>query len=356
MKTKLIAGMAILLGAALAGCSDHSDPAPTPADGAIRFAAQSADLSRAVTTTENLTEFGVYAYTEGQPFMKNVAVTKNSSNEWVYSPTQYWPLTPVNFYAFAPLYWNEEGDNATPVQPDEPVDYYSHYGNTDLIYSVLTDQTQTAGPVTFNFRHALSQVNVALRTDNEARLAIKVSEVVLVNVNTSGTFTFPTSSTTAGGSTKGSWSNLSGQGTYIFNMAMDDASTMTLTSDAQNANLISQGLIVPQPLQALSLTNTAASGEYFMVDLIIYDKTTGKQVWPNDQTPPVMNINDVNETTGRLFFPVLAPNVTAWEPGTRYLYTITINEPTGLQEIEFGQPAVDTYTEVSVDIEPGSVE
>lgn len=340
LKHYLFATALIGLAVTAASCSDDKDSRAPAQSNAIRFAAQSSSLSRAVTTTQNLSEFSVYAYTEGLPFMQNVTVSKTSDNTWTYSPTQYWPATPVNFYAFAPLNWG-----AQSTDPNAPIDYYAEYGNTDLIYSVLKGQTQTAGPVTFNFRHALSQVLVNLRTDMADKFDIKVSEVYVNGLKTKGSFTFPTESTTAGSSSVGTWSNLEGSSTYIYFM---DSTPMVLSPEAQAANVVSQGLVLPQDLTLTTMTPTEVTGDVIAVDLVIYDKSNGNQIWPNETTPPVQNINNQFEKTGRLFFPVVTGNITNWEPGTRYIYNITINEPLGIQEIQFGQPTVDSYTEVTV--------
>lgn len=350
MKSRIY--LALMAGALLAvasACSEDVSNSPVQYDkgNAIRFAAQSPALSRAVTTTSNLDQFSVYAYTLGKPFMENVTVTKSPSNVWTYSPTQYWPASAVNFYAFAPASWSSTG---TPADPTAPVDYYSEYGNTDLVYSVLMNQTQSGSPVIFNFRHALAQVNVALRTDSASKLDIRVSNVVLHGVDTKGSFTFPSESTLAGTQVKGTWSNVSNPGTYILYMASTPESRLQLTSTAQIMNEVSQGLVLPQTLTNLEDGPDNVQGEYIQLDLVIYDKATGNQLWPNTQTPPSMNITNGYEKTGRLYFPVITQNVPAWESGTRYVYTITINEPAGLNEIQFGAPTVDVYNEVGVDL------
>ena len=76
-----------------------------PADGAVRFAANTGIRGAGDITTANLAAFNVYAYTAPAPpnlFMDNVEVTKTANNVWTYSPVEYWPSKEtVDFYAFA---------------------------------------------------------------------------------------------------------------------------------------------------------------------------------------------------------------------------------------------------------------
>lgn len=352
--TALLPGLGAL---ALASCSDDVTAPGSDTPSAIRFAAQSPALSRAATTTETLDEFSVYAYTEGAPFMENVSVTKNASNAWEYSPAVYWPTTAVNFYAFSPSHWSDyeaggaaaASADAPAFNPESPVDYYGEYGNTDLLYAVSMNQTQSGGPVVLNFRHALSQVIVDLRTDMAEQLDIKVSSVTVHGVKTSGAFTFPSATTAAGGTAKGSWDNESGSSAYIYYLAQTTDEAMTLTDAAQNTNVVSQGFLLPQTLGTATVEDSGATGDYIEVDCIIYGKASGKQVWPNSATPPAQSVSNAGYTSGRLYFPLLAPGVTEWQQGVKYIYTITINEPEGLEKIEFGSPTVDSYTNVTVE-------
>lgn len=329
-----------------ASCSDNVVDAPdNPTDkGQIRFAAESAQYSRSVTTTETLDAFTVYAFTEGQPFMENVKVTK-SGNSWSYSPAQYWPTTPVNFYAYSPTTWPGAEQGADPTQP---IEYYNQYGYTDILYGVAMGQTQGGGPVVFNFRHALSQVSVNLRTDMADKLAIRVYGVSVENIKTKGVFTFPRETTAPGSDVRGTWTEQSGANTYMYFNAQALEDCLALTSEAQPANVITPGLLVPQTLTPLSFDNNMPQGSFIRVDLEIYDTSTGKEVWPNSETPDIQLAPSYGNGVGTLYFSLATESVPEWVGGTHYIYTITVNEPNSLQQIEFGQPSVDTYTQVTV--------
>lgn len=358
----LILSAVSLLGTGfISSCADKEDVSHVENTKAIRFAAQSPSLTRAEQTTANLSEFAVYAYTEGVPFMKNVQVTKSSTGTWEYNPVVYWPGTPVNFYAYSPMSWHdvpsgeEPGGEPTLTPGSGVAEYYSQYGNVDLIYAVNMNQEQSAEPVLFNFRHALSQVLINLRTDVSDNLDIRVTNVVLHGVRTQGEFTFPSATTAAGGSAQGTWSGQTGEAEYIYMMGGTATDPyMTLTSDAQSTNMACLGFLMPQTLGTFNITATPlpntqyATGDFISLDVNIYSKTTGELVWPNEDTPAAENIDTDYVKTGRLYFPLIMGDVTEWQPGVRYNYTITINEPSTLTQIQFGAPTVDTYQEVTV--------
>lgn len=346
-----------------AACSNDSEPAKIDSSKAIRFAVQSKSMTRSETTTANLTEFAVYGYTNGGAFMENVDVKKTAQNTWEYSPVVYWPGTPVNFYAFSPVYWDDYAeDNSVPpatsnvVNPSTPVSYYSQWGNTDLIYAVSMGLKDTTAPVLLNFRHALSKISIELQTQVADMFNIEIIGVNVHGVKTTGTFTFPSVTTAASDTSadsKGSWSKLSGDADYMFYTTNLGGSEMTyLTSSPQSANQISQGFLVPQPLGTYSISGTGSdqtiTGDYISVDCRIYNKESGQQVWPNETTPPIEMVTDITapQNTGRIYFPLAADNVTEWLPGVNYIYTINVGSPDNLNEIVFGNPTVDTYSTV----------
>ncbi len=224
---KLIYPFLGLIGACslLASCSDDMDETPMQSN-AISFSAVAPNGSRATpTTTASLKEFVVYAFTEGSTLMDGVTVTR-SGGSWTYSPEAYWPVNPVNFYAFSPDITNSpdiKGMDSGSI-PD-----YLNPGNVDLLYSVKTQVTQQAAPVLLNFRHALSRVSVLLSSTNQ-RIQVKVSHISLCNIYMQGTFNFPNSSTLA--STPeviGSWTMLKRFGKNLLFYAFSDDEAETLT-------------------------------------------------------------------------------------------------------------------------------
>ena len=330
---KLIYPFLGLIGACslLASCSDDMDETPMQSN-AISFSAVAPNGSRATpTTTASLKEFVVYAFTEGRTLMDGVTVTR-SGGSWTYSPEAYWPVNPVNFYAFSPDITNSpdiKGMDGGSI-PD-----YLNPGNVDLLYSVKTQVTQQAAPVLLNFRHALSRVSVLLSSTNQ-RIQVKVSHISLCNIYMQGTFNFPNSSTLA--STPeviGSWTMLKrfGKNLLFYAFSDDEAETLTHQPTDYTENTLNYSFLIPQPLQEVALSGSDYTGTYIQVDCEIYDTASGAKLWPNSKTPDYMLVPE--SESGRIVYPTTSDKVKSWEPGHAYIYNIQINNPDVLDKIEF---------------------
>ena len=203
-KELLILGLAGCM-IALPACTDkEANETPTDND-AISLSAVVPNGSRsAATTSATIKDFIVYAFTEGSMLMDGVKVTREGGS-WTYSPAAYWPVKPVNFYAFSP-----EINIATDItsEGDGHIPGYLNNYNVDLLYSVRKDVAQQAAPVSLNFRHALSKVSMMLSSTNP-RIKVVVSYISLKNVYREGSFDFPQASTLASTpDVVGSWTNL----------------------------------------------------------------------------------------------------------------------------------------------------
>lgn len=340
---------------ALAACSDKHDPtADSPSDGAIRFAANTEYSRAGDITTANLTTFNVYAYTGtgSAPtlFMDNVKVTKTGTNAWTYSPVAYWPAKEsVDFYAFSPASW------VGSTGPLKPVAYDSYPGSEDIIYAVspgLTGNTGMANAqVVFNFRHALSKVTVKM-CSSDANLTVKVSNVVLANLMTQGNFHFPEESTSQAAATGniGTWTDQNTPMTYVLHMSQtsDDVITLTTTPSEMNYAGFEEGefkYYLPQPLSYRS--NGTGKDNYIAVMCSVYDAASGTKLWPNANTPEENLVEGSKYGDGLLKFPLSTSKFSAWEPGCHYIYSLVINANEEMGTIEFGNPTVDTFVEVT---------
>lgn len=352
MKTfKLLFGLPALLALSFTSCTTDEGPSATEmlrSDRQIRFAAAT-EMTRADVTTNNLTSFNVYAYTgtatSPKVFMDNVAVTKNSTNVWTYSPVEYWPAKEsVDFYAFAPSGWL---GSATPVIP---IPYDNSEGITDIVYAVNTNLTGNTGSnaqVLFNFRHALSKVTVKLSSTNTS-LQVKVTNVALANIATKGNFHFPGIST-AGNVTPnstGHWTDQNTPSTYLYHMsqAADDIITLNSTpNDLSSSDLQLGGpkYLLPQTL--IWNNNGSASDTYLTVMCSVYDAHTGTKLWPNANTPTENVVEGSTFGDGLLKFPLSTTAFNEWQPGYQYIYNVVINSNEEMGAITFGTPSVDTY-------------
>ena len=334
MKTKImilgVIGIAATSGVMMS-CSDKENDMPVDGN-VISFSAVAPNGSRAAsTTTATLKEFIVYGFTEGATLMDGVKVTRDGGS-WTYSPEAYWPVNPINFYAFSPDITNSpdikgmEGGNI----PD-----YLNPGNIDLLYSVKTNVTQQAAPVLLNFRHALSKISVMLSSTNQ-RITVKVGQILLNNIYLQGTFNFPTSSTLASTpDVVGSWTMLKklSNNLLFYAASTDDVATLTHVPTDYTENNLNYSFVIPQPLVETQLAGSDYTGTFIQVDCEIFDTATGVKLWPNSKTPDYMLVPE--SAYGRIVYPTTSDNIKEWKPGHAYIYNIEINNPDVLDKIEF---------------------
>lgn len=338
-------------------CSANDEPASAKgsASNAIRFAANTEQNSRAGDiTTNNLTSFNVYAYTGTGTspviFMDNVTVTKNSNNTWTYSPIKYWPAKDkVDFYAFAPSTWL---GTSSPVKP---IPYDAYENNEDVVYAVSPDLSGNTGSpnaqVVFNFRHALSKVTVKLSSTNTS-LQVKVTNVALANIMTRGNFHFPSGSTSEAVSdhTVGTWTDQNTPIPYLYHVSQtpDDRITLTTTPTDMSTTGMEMGgakYLIPQDLVWMS--EGSDKDTYIAVMCSVYDASSGEKLWPNANTPTENIVEGSTFGDGLLKFPLSTSQISAWRPGYYYIYNLIINSNDEMGAIEFANPTVDAYVDVT---------
>lgn len=326
---------------ALSACTDdRHEPEATSTDNAISFSAMVPKGSRgAATTTASIKDFVVYAFTEGAMLMDGVKVTREGGS-WTYSPAAYWPVEPVNFYAYSP-----EITTSTDISGNgggHIPGYLNNY-NVDLLYAVRKDVMQQAAPVSLNFRHALSDVRMMLSSTNP-RIKVVVSYISLKNVYREGSFDFPQASTLASTpDVVGSWSDLKSLSEMITFAIIGSEDRVELTPQPTDytINNLDHSYVIPQPLIDVQLSPDGYSGTYIEVDCEIFDTATGTKLWPNTKTPEYMLVPETE--TGRIVYPATSDQVKAYLPGHAYIYNIQINNPDVLDMIEF-DVTVDDFT------------
>ena len=354
--------LSLLLGLgafALSSCSETDQPVGGGSqqdERAIRFAANTEFSSRAADiTTNSLTKFYVYAYTGTADapvtFMDNVTVQKDNSNVWTYSPVKYWPAEDVSFYAYAPEGW------VGSTGPLKPVSYDNSVAKTDLIYAVSPNLngnvSQPNAQVVFNFRHALAKVTVLLSSTN-TDLRVEVTNVALSHIMSKGDFTFPSASTQGTPTTEstGTWTNLTNAYPYMLHMSQTQDDVVVLTStptDLSESGLGGPAYMIPQ---LLSWRSAGAGNDTYMALMCsIYDAETGVKLWPNKNTPEENIMEGSTNGDGIMKFPLSTSEFSEWKPGYHYIYNLVVNGNSEMGSIEFGNPTVDTYVDVSTTYE-----
>ena len=294
------------------------------------------------TTTQTITEFKVWGFTDGKTLMNGLEVSKDG-NDWTYDGTIFWPATDVDFYSVSPA--DVTGVNITSssqkitgftVDTDQSK-------QVDLLYAVNKDETKedhAASAVNINFRHALSQIVFKAKNTNE-NLKVTVKGVKIANIKKKGDFTYPTSATTdnvasESGSitsgTQGTWGTPTEATTFSAGM---DANGVTLDGVVSTAKDLSNAtgalFMIPQALTPWNPTSTGAlnqtnTGVYFLLNCQILSGTNKDiQVWPSD----------ADETFAEIAVPA---NTLTWEQGKKYVYTFIFGKGAGYEPGEDPNP------------------
>lgn len=330
MNTKLMFA-ALGLGLIATSCSQEEVVSMNP-DNAIAFRASTASSTRGVeSTTNNLTEFKVYAYhtlngTEAQnPFMDGVIVTKNGTN-WTYTDKQYWPNDgTLDFYSFAPIDapYSNKGFGAFTVNSDVTK-------QIDLLYALNKGLDKKNGEyVNVNFRHALSQIVFHAKLTNDCNLTVKVDGVQICKVaNTSTGFTFPTTTTTPNFSVGnpnvtnvGNWATPTGAVDFTAGISELTMNNNTAVKEGTLTNSNGALFLLPQTLEAWDASKTSTKGKpgdesqtgaYFLVKCSLQD-TAGNYIWGSASVTKEVAI----------------PLAATWEVGKKYEYTFIFGEGAG---------------------------
>ena len=138
-----------------------------------------------ITTTENLTKFGVTAYLglhNIQEFMYNQEVIKSEDGSWTYSPIKYWPTMEyiesgenyISFYANAThttaannlITLNNKAHTlvtatiSLPTGTNADLTKMMDFVATAKHFEYKTNGNGVSNKVTFNFKHEMTRINL----------------------------------------------------------------------------------------------------------------------------------------------------------------------------------------------------
>lgn len=158
-------------------------------------------------TTENLTDFAVYGFTQNGQIFNGDKVSKGGS-AWSYDNVQYW--VPGNTYTFGAIAPHSAANVSDVKLPEgaTKVEMKVAFTNTDadqvdLLHAEpaqITDVTATyTTPVSMTFNHQLSKVKFSFQNSVGAGYNVKVSNVKITDAYEKGTLTV--------GATENTWSN-----------------------------------------------------------------------------------------------------------------------------------------------------
>lgn len=336
--------LAAAMAASAISCSDSHDEGNVPVtDQAITFTATVPKARRAVTTTNTINNFKVWAFANGEHYMgENGVEVEKIGEKWSSNPVIFWPVEgSLNFFSISPTI-----KTATPNSPDNPnIPDFINTGKTDLLYAVNMNESRKSSNVrnnqlVVNFRHALSQVNFKC-TRKRDDIKVVIHGLSLDGIKSIGSFDFPKETTGANitsDETRGTWSDLK----YMENIPVyDDPASVTLTDAAPEATPNNTGYIfaIPQPLEEAVKTTDGYTGSCVKLLCEIYDESSDTKIWP------AKTDTNYDAATGAAYivFPLKTAVTTSWDTGRRYIYTLKIDVPEdGSGKIDF-DITVDDY-------------
>lgn len=307
------AGLAAL---ALASCS-QDETTSVDQSGAIGFRTVLDKATRAVTTKANMGSFNVTAFkadnTAANYFTNLEVKSTDNGNTWNTTKTYYWPAYDLKFTAYAPIDLankvsiDKDGQKITDFQPESSIKQQK-----DVVVAFNQGgKTDHAAGVPMYFKHILSQVQVKAKCVNE-NLEIKVVGVKLGNVLSKGTFNFPQAKTEAGTDLFSNWN-----ANTLAQFGVSDASkAVTLGTEAKSimfddtSDKTNNFLMIPQQLEAYA-KGTKEDGAYIAVLCQISSKDGS-------------NLTRLYPAEGENAYAYSAVAInTKWEPGKKYIYTLT---------------------------------
>lgn len=372
MKAKFL--VAALSAIALTACNNDEVLEVNRGRG-ISFQVATESPARATATTSNtISEFMVWGFTDGKTLMNGIKVTKTEEDTWEYTNTVFWPETDVNFYSVSPT--ENIGGTVSISNNEQKITSFTvnteQSKQVDLLYAVNTNEKKAnheTSAVDINFRHALSQIVFRAKNTN-AHLKVVINGVKVANIIKGGDFTYPSQATTDQNTdvngtivpgTQGTWKLLSGTEnieTYtagtktnvILDGASSDAVDLT-TTDAENSSVYTGALfLMPQELTPWNVKDDKsndANGSYFLVNCKIYNKADNSndevQLWP--------------KTAGEFDYVAIPTSDIEWEQGKKYVYTFIFGEgggyvpPTDPDPDEPGEPEPGDPVLVPIDFE-----
>ena len=247
----------LLLLPLLTACNSELDfggDTPGTKNAAIGFSNNMKITRAEATLTDTIQKYGfsVWGGYEGNTVFDGRKVTYNDSNsEWGYENTEYWTYNTYDFHGVYPTPVANSTDKNYTVTwnnttKELKIENFNASNNIDLLHAPVDNQngqlaTVTSQPVTMNFNHILTNVNVELIKKQEAQVIEIVKAAILLP--TVGDYSWP--------------------GTNSIKWSVDEFSTKTLTfdysenkvlSNAQYTPIIENLLCIPQEIKANAIT------------------------------------------------------------------------------------------------------
>lgn len=279
-------------------------------------------------TTDAFSAFNVWGFHDGATMMNNLTVTKQADGSWSYGDKYFWPATgSVDFYALASTDVGSHTltNNITATAPKftfggklattgAPSDYSMPAAGCilpatmpDMLYATAIDEVRQQTDVVMNFRHAISQVEFAVKNNSTLGLEITFGNYIAIKgVKYGGTYSLPTTKATSEdfevAASHGSWS---------LNAATADHVIATTGGTVKST---------------LGIIYVLTSN-----DLLLEQNMCGNFVLPQTGTVKVVVPAVIKQNGIVLFDDYMEFDLDVdWKEGYRYIYTLVLNDDTDL--------------------------
>lgn len=267
-------------------------------DRSIAFAPVASKATKAIiqgTTYPTSESFKVNAYLDGTDayFQNQTASYSSSLHLWETETSQYWPLDgSLTFYAYSPATASGISISADGVSATDYTIQTSAQMTTDLCYASATVGDCSAHPesVPLQFSHALSQVVFRVKAAAYYSNAQRTVTLSMTSLSLSGIYS-------VGDFADGAWENQGSEHSYTLS---NSSTTLTYNqSNEPETTLVCSYLFLPQEFGS----NAALNVGYTVV------QTVSGSNYTLENSPVTIP---------------LSGNITQWEPGKKYIYTLNI--------------------------------
>lgn len=243
----------------------------------------------------------------------------------------YWPTNSLDFYAVSPATFDQNlyANLTWLIHSDEQKISYTtidEFGNNDgtknldVMYAVAKDQVKgtNSGVVKLNFKHTLSQVLFRAKVQYES-MVVTINEMKLHNFAHGGIFTIP-----EGEPAQSNWSGTATWvGAYTVKKAGTDI-TVSTTGETEPTWISTESdpmLFIPQQLTAWETTpgnavskDTGNDKGHSYLEIVMKLTQNGQYLIGTESSYQKIYVPFTNVDTN---------NTTGWQPGKRYIYTLT---------------------------------
>lgn len=261
MKKILLAVTAAL---AITGCSQNEEFDNAAQNAEISFNTNVSKSTRAILTeNKDFNKFIAYGYAHGADknfdgtttsIVMDGATYENNGSAWSTTGTYYWPTSgKVSFFGYAGVTTAtyDKQDAAFPTLTYTTLEGIDKL--EDLVVAQTANQSKPANnaAINLNFKHALTQVYFKLK-GNDANLKYTVSKIELLNVKTTGTFTYANAPETSIGTWETKDSPVLSYSIDLANQEITGDAPTTSLNDASSQIMI----LMPQDLTGVQVKVT----------------------------------------------------------------------------------------------------